>query len=314
VLDLRTPAAEDATREVYPLFELPATAYDDCVQEVEPEPALELTTRPAEVVDTPLERLELLAGDDAAISDFLDELDVRGPREREMLAELARTTSVANPVALATAHRRLVAALESLSRHGYAGSSAGDHLGPLKHVARFLIELVARYIVVSYLRKTVTSLRNLYWLREIEAPEDCSGLDSVRSAREDAETLDTVFAGREIGLPTFVIGGVLIPVAISAWNLSSRVALANWWAAAIGGVVSVLMVLGISWILLRGAAMANRRIRLAAEQPLQAVWDAVGHCGRPPKNQSRKFALVGIGLSVGGWIVLPILIGIALAT
>jgi plasmid stabilization system protein ParE len=161
VLDLRTPAAEDATREVYPLFELPATAYDDCVQEVETEPALELTTRPAEVVDTPLERLELLAGDDAAISDFLDELDVRGPREREMLAELARTTSVANPVALATAHRRLVAALESLSRHGYAGSSAGDHLGPLKHVARFLIELVARYIVVSYLRKTVTSLRNL---------------------------------------------------------------------------------------------------------------------------------------------------------
>ena len=41
--------------------------------------------------DNPIERLELLAGDDAAISSFLDRIDVTGPRDREMLAELART-------------------------------------------------------------------------------------------------------------------------------------------------------------------------------------------------------------------------------
>jgi len=43
-----------------------------------------------EEFDNPLERLRLLAGDDDAVAAFLDELDVSSPREREMLAELAR--------------------------------------------------------------------------------------------------------------------------------------------------------------------------------------------------------------------------------
>ena len=39
----------------------------------------------------PLERLQLLSGDDAAIEAFLDDIDVTTPRAREMLVELART-------------------------------------------------------------------------------------------------------------------------------------------------------------------------------------------------------------------------------
>jgi hypothetical protein len=256
----------------------------------------------------------LLAGDHAAIADYLDDLDVRGPREREMLGELARTTPLADPEGFAAAHPRAIAALESLARHGYYGSRAGERLGAFKYVVRYLIELVARYIVVSFLRTAGIALRNLYWLRELESPSNSRELKLLRPARMDAQTLEVVFKGREIGLPTFVIGGVLIPVSISIWNLSSRVALANWWLAAIGGLVSTLMVVGISWVILRGAAMANRRIRLATDQPLQAVWEAVGNCGRPPSNQSRKFAVIGIVLSVVGWIVLPIVVGVALAT
>ena len=265
-------------------------------------------------IDTPLERLELLAGDNVAIADFLDHLDVRGPREREMLGELARTTPLADPDALAAAHPRTIAALESLARHGHYGSRAGEHLGPFKYVVRYLIELVARYIVVSFLRSAVTSLRNLYWLRELESPEGSRELKILQPARTDAQALQEVFQGREIGLPTFVLGGVLIPVSVSLFNVSSNVALSNWWMAAIGGLVSTLMVVGISWVMLRGAAMAQRRVRLAAEQPLQAVWTAIGNCGRPPRDQSRKFALIGIVLSVVAWIVLPIVVGLALAT
>jgi hypothetical protein len=265
-------------------------------------------------IDTPLERLELLAGDDAAIAEFLDDLDVRGPREREMLFELARTTTLADPEAFAVAHPRAVAALESLARHGYYGSRAGQHLGPLRFVVRYLIELVARYIVVSFLRSAAAAMRNLYWLREIESPSNSPELKLFRPARMDAVALDVVFKRREIGLPTFVIGGVLIPVGVSIWNLSSQVAVTNWWAAAAFGLVSALMVVGIAWVILRGAAMANRRIRLAADQPLRAVWNAVGNCGRPPANQSRKFAVIGIVLSVGAWIVLPVVIALALTT
>ena len=283
------------------------------MQDPDREGLLGLTPEPPDdIVDTPLERLELLAGDDAAISDFLDELEVRGPREREMMTELARTTTLADPESFFSAHTRVIGALESLSRHGYVGTSAADHLGPLRFPVRYLIQLVARYIVVSYLRRTATSMRNLYWLRELESPGNSRELKLLRPARMDAQTLETVFAGRAIGVPAFVIGGVLIPLTLSIWNISSRVAVTNWWVAALGGVVSALMVLGISWVLLRGAAMANRRIRLAAEAPLEALWSTVGNCGRPPRNQSRKFVFVGILLSVAAWIVVPVLILIAL--
>ena len=120
--------------------------------------------------DNPLERLELLAGDEQAIESFLDEIDVRSPREREMLTELARKRTIARPERLAADHRRAIVALESLRRHGFHGSRAASRLGPLRAVARWGVELVARYIVVSYVRSVVSDLRNLYWLREIEAP------------------------------------------------------------------------------------------------------------------------------------------------
>ena len=59
-----------------------------------------------EEIDNPLERLRLLSGDDDAIATFLDELEVSSPREREMLAELARRTRSPAP----TASTRITAA------------------------------------------------------------------------------------------------------------------------------------------------------------------------------------------------------------
>src|SRR2546425_5388532 len=125
---------------------------------------------PDERFDNPIERLRLLAEDDDAIASFLDSLDVNSPREREMLAELARTRSLADPDAFPAAHRQTVEALESLGRHGYRGWGGGRRLGPLRAVARFLVELIARYLVVSYLRQVSTSMRNLYSLREMQTP------------------------------------------------------------------------------------------------------------------------------------------------
>src|SRR5205823_2436875 len=100
----------------------------------------------------------LLGEDDAAISGFLDRLDVRGPREREMLSELARTHTLAHPRDFLDAHGHAIEALEALGRHGYHGSSAGRRLGPARPVVRFLVELVARYVVVSFLRQAALDL------------------------------------------------------------------------------------------------------------------------------------------------------------
>jgi hypothetical protein len=171
---------------------------------------------------------------------------------------------------------------------------------------RFFVELVARYIVVSYLRSVATSLRNLYWLREAQAPPDTDLKLLLRRARRDAQALDVVLTRRSIGLPTFVFGGVLVPIGLSVLNLSSRIAVDSWPAAVVAGVISALIVVGIARVMLRGAAMASRRIRLAAEQPVEAVWRAVGSCGDPPRDQSRKVAAIGIVLSVAAWIVIPL--------
>ena len=271
-------------------------------------------TRQDEEFDNPIERLELLAGDDAAISTFLDRIDVTGPRDREMLAELARTRTLADSLRFPSAHRRAVAGLETLARHGFHGSRAAGALGPLKNVVRWLIQLVARYLVISYLRQTAIDLRNLYWLREIETESPSQDRAELRRARYDAEGLVTIFKRREIGLPSFVIGGLLIPIFATGWRLANGVAFEHWWGALATGLVTALFVVGVAWVLLRGAALAGRRIRLSTRVPLEDVWRSVGNCGAPPRDKSRRFAVVAIALTVGAWIVLPAAVAIALAS
>jgi hypothetical protein len=58
--------------------------------------------------------------------------------------------------------------------------------------------------------------------------------------------------------------------------------------------------------------MAGRRIRLATNERMHALWRSIGWCGEPPKDRSRMLAVLGIVLMVGVWIVLPTLVGLAL--
>ena len=266
-----------------------------------------------ELYDNPLERLQLLAGDDAAVAAFLDEIDVRSPREREMLAELARGTALARPDRLEADQRRVLVGLESLRRHGHHGSRAGASLGPLRTVIRYLVQLVARYLVVSYVKRVATDMRNLLWMREMQS-ENTEHVPLLRRARREAQSLMEITAGREIGVPTFVLGGLLIPATLSAWRLASGFTFEHWWIAVLVGLVGIMIGLAISWIVLRGAALARRRIHLSVEEPLRDLWQTIGWCGNPPKDQSRRFATVAISLTVGVWIVLPLLVTLSRAT
>ncbi|HJU48958.1 MAG TPA: hypothetical protein VJ689_12535 [Gaiellaceae bacterium] len=279
------------------------------------------TPRPgalSEPFDNPIERLELLAGDDDAIAAFLDEIDVQSPREREMLTELARTRTLARPERFDADHKRAVAAFESLRRHGFHGSRTTHlgpfPLGPLRPLVRWGIQLTARYIVVAYVKNVAVTLRNLYWMREIESPDDSTELKLLRPARFDATALVEITKTRALGVPTFVIGGLLIPVVATVYRLATGVAFTRWWVAGLVGIAGALIGIAISWVVLRGTAMASRRIRLSVREPLRAVYESVGQCGRPPRDQSRTFAFVAIALTVGAWIVLPTLVAIALAT
>jgi hypothetical protein len=90
-------------------------------------------------------------------------------------------------------------------------------------VIRWLIQLVARFVVVSYLRQVSKEMRNLYWLREIETSLSRT-TGGHWQARLDADGLVTVFRRREIGLPSFIIGGLLIAVFATGWRLTQGVA------------------------------------------------------------------------------------------
>jgi hypothetical protein len=87
----------------------------------------------------------------------------------------------------------------------------------------------------------------------------------------------------------------------------------EWWIALLVGAIGVAIGLVISWVVLRGAALASRRIRLSLSRPLAELWRSVGSCGTPPKDQSRRFAIVAITLTLAVWIVLPLLVTLSLA-
>jgi hypothetical protein len=267
-----------------------------------------------ESLDNPIERLRLLAGDDDAVANFLDELDVQSPREREMLAELARPGPLARPERFEADHRRLIEALESLRRHGFRGWQVNTRLGPFRYVVRWLVELVARYLVVSHVKTVATQLRNLYWVRELESESNSRDLKLLRPARFDASALVEIMQSREIGVPSFVLAGLLLPFGASVWRLMSGFRFDNWVVALLVGVAGVAIGVGLSWVVLRGAAMASARIRLTVREPLAVVWADVGYCGRPPRDGVRTFAVTAIVLMVAAWIVLPALVAVALAT
>jgi hypothetical protein len=264
-------------------------------------------------VDAWLDRIQLVDEGDEEVGRFLDSLDLRGPQEREMLEELARKAPLAKPDEFAAAHRRAVAALETLGRHGYRSAVLPRWLRP-RFFGRFVVELVARYVVVSYLRRVATELRNIYWLRAIQAAAGTPERPLLRRARVEADGLMVIFKRRELGLPSFAIGGILVPVVLTLLRLVQGLSLGSWWASTIVSLVGALVVLVISAVILRGAAMASRRIRLATRAPLETLYRTIGSCGRPPHDQSRKFAVVAIVLTTLAWFVVPAAIAIAVLT
>ena len=265
-----------------------------------------------EEIDNPIERLKLLSGNDDEVAKYLDAIEVTSPREREMLQEIARTQPLARPGLFPQAHRNTVEALESLARHGYHGAGGAGTTGPLRGLVRWAVRLVARFVVVSHIRDLSKNMRNLYTLREIQAVPGSLDRYELRRARLDAERMVEALKTREIGLPAFVVGGVALPLLASLGSIAGLLNDPVW--ASVIGVTGMLVALAASWVILRGAALASRRIRLAMRGPLRTLWSAVGWCGDPPHDSTRTFVIVSVGLTIGCWILVPILVGIALAT
>ncbi len=265
-----------------------------------------------EEIDNPIERLKLLSENDEGLARYLDAIEVTTPREREMMREISRTRPLAEPGRFPQAHRNMVEALESLARHGYHGTQAGRRAGPLRAGIRWGVQLVARFLVVSHIKNTSEQLRNLYGLREIQAVPGSLERRELRRARMDADRMVDALKKKALALPAFLIGGAALPIFASVGRVTGI--LGTTWIAVVIGVAGMLIALAASWVILRGAALASRRIRLATRGPMHALWNAIGWCGNPPKDSTRTFVLISVGLTVGCWIIVPILVAIGLAT
>jgi hypothetical protein len=253
-----------------------------------------------------LEQFRLVGdSDDAAADQILGELGGEGKVEKEMIGELAVTQPLALPDRFPDAHRVAMRALEVLARNGGRPPSQLK-AGPLTPIARYLVQQVIRYIVRDHQRHVIESIRDLYarrlaWI----AVGDPVRMTMIRN-RLDVERALPSYKKSGGGIPTFLVGGAAV-------SSVSQVALGG--ATAVGGsgvgiaaatVAAFLLLAGASWVILRGAAVARRRIKVSLDRPLQALWETIGSCGKPPKDSARTFAALAIVITIVGWLAIPL--------
>ena len=75
-------------------------------------------------------------------------------------------------------------------------------------------------------------------------------------------------------------------------------------------MLTALLLFGLfiltSFGILYSAGISRRRIRVSIAQPLAALYETVGACGNPPKDQARTFAVYAIILTAVAWLVIPL--------
>lgn len=251
---------------------------------------------------------------DAEAADrILDQVGASDEVDRRIILELAARRPLGHPDRFEEAHSGAMRALEVLDRNAASGIKV-PRFGPLAPVAQYVIQQVVHFLVKSHIRSVVNNLQNLYHRREAAALEDDPSRRLVARARIRTDRVAAGYRGNPLGFPTFILGGAFLSTIIG--SLQGFVLSAVDSTA--GQVVLVAVLFGVmvaaSWALLRGAAIARRRIRLTTEAPLEALYQTIGRCGNPPRDHARIFALIALILMAVAWLAIPLALGASLLT
>lgn len=245
--------------------------------------------------------------DSEAAESILDVLGAQDDVDRDIVLELSSPRPLGHPDRFAEAHALTIRALEVLDRNGARGVRVTG-LGPLGPVAAYLIQQVAHFVVRSYQSSVVDTMAQLYARREANAAKDDPSRAMLTRARIHMTRLAPGFKRSPLGIPTFLLGGAVLSTLLQVIVSLATSALGSLWSRVVAVVVLGLLIGAAAWIILRGAAAARRRIRLTTEPPLEALWETIGRCGGPPRDQSRTIALIAIVLTFIPWILIPALI------
>lgn len=262
-----------------------------------------------EVTDQLDRTFRLLRGDpDMAAESAFAEVGVNSKAEAQLLSELAASGPLAHPDRFPEANRLVMRALEVVDRDGWKHPKLRA-LGPLQGVAETAVEYVARVIVKRHVGDVAQQLTKLYQRRESQAVVGSPERAMIARARIRIERLVSGFGGGGTGLPTVLVGGAALPVLASIAHQAGGVSSAPRWLLIAGGVLLALLFGCLAWVMLQGAGLAHRRIKLSLLPALTALYETIGHCGKPPEDDSASLAAIAIGLTALAWFVVPLVIG-----
>jgi hypothetical protein len=249
--------------------------------------------------DTPEERGRLL-----------EEIGGGGKVEQDIVLELSKVRPLWKPAQFERIHNLAMRSLEVLDRNGARQAPMPRQIGPLRPIAAFLVQQVTRWIVKGHQNTLVTAIRRLYERREANSPWDSDEHHMLRRARIDTARVEAGLRTNPIGLPAFVLGGAFLSGIFSALSSLGRAAIGNRVLVVVVAVAVVLVLASLAWIALYAAGVARRRIRMSTDQPMRALWDAVGAAGDPPRDESYNFAVYAIILLIVAAVVVPAAIGL----
>jgi hypothetical protein len=243
--------------------------------------------------------------DTAATESILDALGAQDDVDRDIILELSSGRPLGHPERFAEAHALMVRSLEVLDRNGARGVRVSG-IGPLSPVAAYLIQQVAQFIVRNHQSTVVDSVMWLYARREANARLDDPSRAMLTRARIHMMRLAPGFKKNPIGIPAFLVGGAVLSTLLQVLGSALSSALDSLITRIAATVIIGLVIAALAWVILRGAAVARRRIKLATDAPLRALWETIGRCGSPPRDQARTIALVAIILTFIPWVLIPL--------
>lgn len=259
-----------------------------------------------ELVLDRIDALRVLRADSAEEKGaLLEQIAGPGKPEQDIVRELSKLKPLWRPDRFEEAHRWVMRSLEVLDRNGVRSAKL-PRLGPLKVVATYVVQQITRWIVKGHQNTVVTRVRKLYERREANAEWGSAEHRMLRRARLDAQRVEQGYKADQLGLPTFLLGGAIFSTIVSGLQSVARAALENTTGQVIFAALLALVFFGLAWAALYAAAVARRRIRLCMDQPLKALWETIGACGNPPRDESYNFAIYAIVLLVLAWVAIPL--------
>ena len=263
-----------------------------------------------EVTDQLATTFQLLSGDpDEAAERAFAAIGVDTRAEALLLGEIAASGPLAHPDRFEQSHRLVMRVLEVLDRDGWKHPRLRS-LGPLSGVARAAVQFVAKAIVRGHVSNVMHTLSRLYARRESQAATLSNERRMLARARIQTDRLSLGYKGGSLPLPTVLIGGAALPVLATVARQFGAVKGEGPVLIVPLGVILAVVFAVLAWVLLQGAGLAHRRIKVALDPSLSALYETIGHAGRPPQDESATIAAAAIGLTAVAWFVVPLAIGV----